>query len=251
MTTPVLPAGTTLGKSFEYGLDINLATYAEPSWQSCRRISGWAPTYPRVTSDVATYDDLGAPNEDVSGRGFSGAFTIQANRNLDTGLYLPEVEKLLLASRSKNELAVLDVRWYHKPAIGAPNPTDAGRAFVTVEITRQNTGNADTEVLAVSLFGKGEYTPIANPYAGSAPAAPIVGAVTPPGGLTGELVTLTGSGFLTATNVTFGGLAADDFVPANDATIIAVLPTDEAGVVPVVVTNPTGVSVAFNYTRGE
>lgn len=249
MTTPVLPAGTTLGKSFEYGLDLNLATFAAPSWQSCRRISAWAPTFPRVTSDVATYDDRGAPNEDVSGRGFAGAFTIQANRDLETGLYLPEVEKLLLASRSKGELAVVDVRFYHKPAIGTPNPNDAGRALATVEITRQNTGNADTEVFTVSLSGKGEYMPIANPYTGDAPAIPAISAITPPDQNSGELVTIIGSGFLTATTLTFDGLPAD-FVPSNDATIVALLPTDTAGTVPVIVTNPTGPSVAFNYSRG-
>lgn len=249
MTIPALPAGTTLGKSFEYGLDLNLATFAAPSWQSCRRISAWAPTFPRVTADVATYDDRGAPNEDVSGRGFAGAFTIQANRDLETGLYLPEVEKLLLASRSKGELAVVDVRFYHKPAIGTPNPNDAGRALATVEITRQNTGNADTEVFAVSLSGKGEYTPIANPYTGDAPNLPTISAITPPDASTGELVTIIGSGFLTATAVTFDGLQAE-FVPSNDATIVALLPADTAGTVPVVVTNPTGPSAAFNYSRG-
>lgn len=250
MNIAPLPAGTTLGKSFEYGLDLNLATFATPSWQSCRRISGWAPTFPKVTTDVGTYDDQGAPNEDVSGRGFAGAFTIQANRSLDTGLYLPEVEKLILASRSSGELAVVDVRFYHKPKVGAPNPNDAGRALATVELSRQNTGNADTEVFAVTLAGKGEYTPIANPYAGAAPTVPVIGAITPPDAGDGELVTITGSGFLTATAVLFDGLPTE-FVPSNDATIIAKIPPGDAGMVPVVVTNTAGTSTSFAYTRGD
>ncbi|MFD4957148.1 IPT/TIG domain-containing protein [Microbacterium sp. NPDC058389] len=249
MTTPTLPAGTTLGKSFEYGLDLNLSTFAAPSWQFIRRMSGWAPTFPKVTSDVATYDDGGAPNEDVTGRGFAAAFTVQANRSLTSGLYLPEVEKILLAARAKNELAVLDVRFYHKPAIGVPNPNDAGRAFVTVEVSRQNTGNAEIEVLAVSLAGKGEFTPIANPYTGTVIAAPVVGSITPPVPTDGELLTFTGSGFLTATAVTIDGDPAD-FVPVNDATMIVQLPVGDAGDVPVIVTNPIGASAAYNLTRG-
>lgn len=249
MTTPTLPAGTTLGKSFEYGLDINLATFALPSWQFCRRMSGWAPTFPKVTSDVATYDDAGAPNEDVTGRGFAAAFTVQANRSLSSGLYLPEVEKILLAARSKNELAVLDVRFYHKPAIGTPNPNDAGRAFVTVEVSRQNTGNAEIEVYAVSLAGKGEYTPIVNPYTGAGSSIPIIGAIAPELGTDNELLTLTGSGFLTTTGVTIDGGPAD-FLPVNDATLIVQLPDGDAGAVPVIVTNPAGPSATFSYTRG-
>ena len=49
-----LPAGTVLGKSYEYGLDINLGPYGSPDWQSFRRISGFAPTFPPATEDVAT-----------------------------------------------------------------------------------------------------------------------------------------------------------------------------------------------------
>lgn len=244
-----LPADITLGKSYEYGLDVNLASFAVPQWQSCRRISGWAPTFPKVTNDVQSYDDQGAPNEDVTGRGFAGALTIQANRSLTSGLYLPEIEALLNASRAKAEAAVLDVRFYHKPAIGTPHPTDAGRALVTVEITRQNTGNAENEVFAVTLTGKGEYTPIANPWTGWGATAPTIIGITPAEAGSGDLVTITGSGFLTATAVTFDSLPAE-FVPANDGSIIAQLPTDTAGTVPVVITNPAGPSVAFSYERG-
>jgi len=252
MSNPVtLPAGTTLGKSFEYGLDINLGSSGTPDWQPMRRMSAWAPTFAAVTSDVGTYDDLGSPNEDVTGRTFAGAFTVQANRSITTGRYLPEVDKLVAAARSKGEDAVVEIRFYHKPETGTPHPTDAGQALVTVELTRQNTGNADTDSFSISLSGKGPYTPIANPFQGWGSTTPIVSAVTPEGAGAGELVTINGSGFLDASGVTFDALPADDFTVVNGASIIAVLPADTAGAVPVVVTTPGGASQAFSYTRGE
>ena len=251
MAPQPLPAGTTLGQSFEYGLDVNLGTYASPNWQPVRRISDWAPTYPKVTADTATYDDRGAPSEDVTGRGFAGAFTVQSNRSITTGLYLPEIEAFLAASRTKGSAAVLDVRFYHKPDSGTAHPTDAGRAFVTVEITRQNTGNADVEKFSVSLTGKGEYTPIANPFTGwNDNPVPSVTAATPSGAAATQMVTLTGLGFLGATAVKFGATAATAFTVVSATTIIASMPAGSAGSAPISVTTPVGTSPALPYTRG-
>jgi hypothetical protein len=245
-----LPAGTTIAKSFEHGLDVNLGLFGSPSWQPLRRMSGWAPTYPKITSDVATYDDGGAPNEDVSGRGFATSFTVQANRSLTTGLYLPELELLLAAGKAEGEAAVIDVRWYHKPHIGTPNPNDAGRAQCTVEYTRQNTGNAETEVYAVTLTGKGSYQPIENPFPGWGATAPLVAHVGPDGAETGDLIQVTGSGLLGATAVTVDG-DPTDFIAVNGASIILQLPAGDAGAVPVVVTTPGGTSAPYTFTRGE
>lgn len=161
-----LPTGTTLGKSFEYGLDINLGSYQVPDWQPVRRISAWAPTFAPITGDIATYDDRGAPNEAVTTRAFSASFTVQGNRSLTTGEYLPELKKILEAARGTLAAATVDVRWYHKPDVGEPNETDAGRALCRVEATRQNTGNADAEVHSVTLTGQGRFTPIENPFTG-------------------------------------------------------------------------------------
>lgn len=249
MTAVPLPAGTTLGKSFEYGLDINLGTAGSPSYQPIRRISAWAPTYPATTQDQATYDDLGATNEAVTARSFTTSFTVQGNRSLTTGLYLPEVEALLAAAKGTLDGATVDIRWYHKPEVGEPNPTDAGQAFCRVEITRQNTGNAEIEVFNVTLTGQGPFAPITNPFAGWDVTEPVLASVTPEGEGVGDLVTLTGTGFLGATDVKFGTTSATDFVVANAATIIASLPAGTAGSVNVTVITPGGTSNALPYTR--
>lgn len=250
-TKPPLPVGTTLGQSYEYGIDVNIGTAAVPIWQNFRRISAWAPTFPKVTQDDATYDDRGAPSESVSGRGFATSFTVQGNRSTTTGLYLPEVEALLNASRRKGTAAELDVRFYHKPDSGAPHPTDAGRATVTVEVTRQNTGNAEIDTYAVSMSGKGEYTPIANPWTGwNDNPAPAITAVSPAGQIATKQVTINGSGFLGATDVKFGATSATAFTVVSEATIVATLPAGSAGSVNVTVITPVGTSPNFAYTRG-
>jgi hypothetical protein len=166
-----LPPGTTLGKSFEYGVDINIGTFTVPVWQSCRRISGFQKTPRPVTTDGQTYDDFGAPNQDVTSWGIDIAFTIQVNRSLTTGLYLPEVEWINdrsgLDPEAVGELAILEARWYHKPLLGKPNPKDAGQGFFTAAAPRQNTGpGGEVEALAVALTGKGTFAKITNPWLG-------------------------------------------------------------------------------------
>lgn len=247
-----LPSGSTLGKSFEYGLDINLGTLGSPQWQPKRRMSAFAPAFPPATSDIATYDDMGATSEDVTGRSVTISYTVQANRSLTTGLYLPEVEKILAASRAKGDAALIDARFYHKPETGVPNPNDAGRATFRVEVTRQNTGNADTEILAVTLTGQGEFTPIQNPFSGWGAEAPQVAYVGPEGAEEGDLITISGSGLLGATEVSFDSVQLDptEYMIVNGATIVVQTPAGEPGTVPVTVTTEAGTSSAFTFLRG-
>lgn len=242
--TPSLPNGTVLGKSFEYGLDIKIGG----AWQSVRRMSAWAPTYPPTTSDIATYDDKGAPSSGVSGRGFAASFTVQSNRSSTTGLYLPEVEALLAAGKGIGEAAVLEVRWYHRPAVGVANPNDAGTAFVTVEISRQNTGNAEVDTYSVSLTGQGSFEPIVNPYTPDT-SVPKIASISPSGRAAGQQVTITGQGFNGATAVKFAAVDATALTVVGNATIVAVVPAGSAGSVNVTVVTPGGTSAAFAYTR--
>ena len=244
-----LPAGSTLGKSFEYGLDINLGTSASPSWQPIRRISGWAPTYPATSVDITSYDDRGSTSNEVTARSFAASFTVQGKRSLTTGLYLPELEALLAAQKATSNAAVVEVRWYHKPDEGTPNPNDAGSAYCTVEVTRQNTGNAEAEWYSVTLTGRGAFTPIANPFAGWGATAPTLGSILPAGAGEGEMVTIVGTGLLGATAVKFGAVDAAEYVVVNGSTIIASLGAGSAGSVNVTVVTPGGTSNAVAYTR--
>lgn len=250
---PSLPAGSTLGRSYEYGLDLNLGTAGAPTWQPVRRISGFQPTPTPVVQDAQTYDDFGSQNQEVTGWNNTVAFSVQVNRSSSTGLYLPEIEALLERTRpeAKGDAAVIEARWYHKPESGTPNPKDAQQGLATVSVQRANTApDGATEVLNVTLTSKGPWRSITNPFAGWGVTAPTITSVSPEGAATGDLVTITGTQFVGATSVTFDGVEADDFQVIGGSTIVAVLPTDTAGTVPVVVTNAAGASAAFNYVRG-
>ncbi|WP_439593890.1 phage tail tube protein [Microbacterium sp.] len=253
MGVPItLPAGSTIGKSYEYGLDVNLGTFGSPIWQPFRRISGFQPSPTPTTQDAQTYDDYGATNSDVTGWSWTLAFLAQVNRSITTGLYLPEVEYLNARTRpsAKGEAAVADVRWYHKPEVGVANPTDAGRGFCTVAYTRQNTGpGGEIEQLAYTLTGKGAYTEIANPFTVVNPSAPVITSILPSGRGAGGAVTITGVGFQGATAVKFAATDAAAFVVVNDSTIVATLPAGSAGSVNVTVVTPVGTSNAVAYTR--
>jgi hypothetical protein len=247
-----LPVGSTLGKSFEYGIDVNLGTTGSPSWQPVRRISGFQPTPTPTTQDAQTYDDLGAQNQDVTGWSWNLAFNVQVNRSISTGAYLPEIEAFLARTKptAKGSAAVVEVRWYHKPESGEPNPDDAGQGFATVAFSRQNTGpNGEIEVLSITLTGKGPYTEITNPFAGWEVADPAISSISPSGAGTGDQVVITGTNLLGATALTFDSIAADSYVVLSATTVVAVLPSDGAGAINVVLTTPEGASPAFSYTR--
>lgn len=83
-------------------------------------------------------------------------------------------------------------------------------------------------------------------------AAPTVTAVTPSGAAAGAMVKIVGTQFIGAvavTGVKFGGVNATSFIVDDAFTIYATLPAGSAGSAPVIVTNATGASTAFAYTR--
>lgn len=79
---------------------------------------------------------------------------------------------------------------------------------------------------------------------------PYISTVAPATGLAagGTPVVLTGSGFTTATSVTFGGTAGTSFVLNNDTTIHVTAPAHAVGTVAVVVVRPsTNITLANGY----
>lgn len=248
---PTLPAGSTTGFSYEYGVDANLGTVAEPSWQSIRRITEVAPTSEPVRQSAQTYDDFGAERSEISARSVTLTFQVLMTRSTSTGLYTPEVEALLARARPDaiGVAAVIEARWYHKPATGTANPTDAGQGFFAVSASRTNIGaDGASEFKTFTLSGQGTATPIANPFAGWAVTSPVITSAAPAGASTGQLVTLQGRHFAGATAVTIDGTAAD-FAVVGDGTLVVALPTGSAGSVPIIVTTPGGASAALSYTR--
>ncbi|MFE7354129.1 IPT/TIG domain-containing protein [Streptomyces sp. NPDC057543] len=83
----------------------------------------------------------------------------------------------------------------------------------------------------------------------TAAAAPVITASSPSSGAAGTAVTLTGTGFTTASAVTFGGTPSASFTVVSATGITAVAPAG-AGTVQITVTTPDGTSngVGFTYT---
>jgi len=83
--------------------------------------------------------------------------------------------------------------------------------------------------------------------------APVIDTVTAAGtnpAGTGDMVIITGVNFAGATGVTIDSIAMTEFDVFDSTTIYAILPSDTAGAVNVVVTTPVGASAAESYTRG-
>lgn len=169
-TAPSVPVGTTLGKSYEYGIDIDTAyPGVTPAWQSARRISDLQPGITPKTQDAQTYDDFGSSNADKVGEDWTLSFNVLGNRSATTGEFLPEVQAIIDTTKpsAKGEDAVLHIRYYHKPESGTPDPTDAYEGFATVAVSRANAGaDGAVERLSVTLTGKGPRKEITNPFTG-------------------------------------------------------------------------------------
>ncbi|MEN1976996.1 phage tail tube protein [Cellulomonas olei] len=161
------PVETELAFSYEYAVDINIGTRAAPVWQNIRFISAVDPQATSVTQDGATYDDNGAPHPIKTSESWTLGFTAQGHRLPTTGLYLPEVEKLLelAGPDSVGNAASGQFRWYDDPSDHVPNPNEAYEGDGTVAVTRQNTGNDQIAGWTVTVTGQGRRRKIANPAA--------------------------------------------------------------------------------------
>lgn len=256
-TSPQLPAGSTLGRSYEYGVRVNTGTTAAPVFTDVRRLSDYSQTPTPKTTEAQTYDDFGADNSEVTGWGHGLAFSVLGNRSTATGLYLPEVEALLARTKpsAKGEAAKVEVQWFHKPENGTPNPTDAGQGFATVAFSRANTGaDGSVEKLNFTLTGVGPAQEIANPFAGWAATVPTIMSALPTGAVAGSQVTIKGTGFgIGVTGVAavkFGAVNASAYTVVDPTTIVATVPAGSAGAANIVVTSTAGASAPFTYTRG-
>jgi hypothetical protein len=119
------------------------------------------------------------------------------------------------------------------------------------------TGNLDGAPIAGALYDFVQHESIASiiaPILDVAAAPTITGLSDITGPIAGgEVVTITGTGFATATAVVFGVTAVTDFEIVDSHHIVTVAPAHAGGAIAVRVTNPTGqstatLSVANTYT---
>lgn len=85
---------------------------------------------------------------------------------------------------------------------------------------------------------------------GGASGAPTVVSASPSAQTAGKSLLVKGVKFTGTTGATVGGTAATNFTVVDDTTLLLTMPAGSAGSAPIVVTNATGPSASFAYTRG-
>jgi hypothetical protein len=87
----------------------------------------------------------------------------------------------------------------------------------------------------------------------ASPVAPTVTGATPTGAAEGAQVKIVGTSFVGVSGVAsvkFGSTNATSYMVDDNSTIYAIMPAGTAGSANITVTNATGTSSAFSYTRG-
>jgi IPT/TIG domain. len=202
-------------------------------------------------SDTVTPNLVDSSDYDTDGWGSSEPTfqdwktVIKLNRKATAGVSDPGQEILRACRGQFGDAARAYLRWY-KRADGSE--AQSGRAII--EWAPSKTSNKDLEEIQVTATGDGVLSSISN--VDVTPPVPTITSVTPSGAAAAAQITIYGSAFTTtvaSTGVKVGGVAAVPFTVVSDSVIVATMPTGATGATTVVVTNSTGASAGFGYTR--
>jgi hypothetical protein len=202
------------------------------------------PTINPTKQDATTYESNGWGSMEITLQTWS--IVVKLFR-ISTGGVLNAAQQLLVARIGQfGSNARIYVRWYD--STGRVDQSWSGLAIV--EMANSKTGVADLDEDTFTFTGDGILTPIANPYV--AASIPLLSAASPNAQSVGKIITLSGSSFTGTTAITIGGVsvAAGAFTVQSDSLITFVVPAGTAGSAPIIVTNGTGASASFPYTRG-
>lgn len=226
------------------GYRIEVSANGSTNWLRVGGLNDLNPNISPNKVDASNYESAGWAASEVTMQEWSVA--LKANRQADGGVEDAGIALLRSCVGQFGDSARVYVRWYRTDGLA-----EAWQGRAIVEVTPSKTGVADLNELAVTLSGDGVLTPIANPYAPA--SVPSISSATPSGASVGQQVTIKGTGFtgtVATTGVKFGATNATSWVVVSDQVIVAVVPTGTAGAANIVVTNATGPSTAFAYTRG-
>jgi hypothetical protein len=164
----------------------------------------------------------------------------------------PQAQTLTVTNSGEGALtwqATTDQSWL------AVSPTTGGApatASVSVAASGLGQGTYTGSVTFTAAGATGSPFTVPVTVVVSAPSAPTLTALSPASGPAGggTTVTLTGSGFVTGTTVTFGGAPASGVTIISSTSMTAMTPARPAGAVNVVVSNPNGTATlagGFTY----
>lgn len=214
------------------------------NWVPLNGMTDFSPTVTPNNVDTSDYDTDGWGSYEPTMNDWK--VVIKANRKSTAGVKDPGQEILRACQGQFGDAARAYIRYY-KRADG----TEAKSGRALIEWAPSKTSNKDVEEVQITGTGDGPLSDIAN-VSVTAPDPSII-SVTPANAAAGSQVTINGSAFtstVATTGVKIGGTNAVPFTVVSDNVIVATVPTGTAGPTTVVVTNATGASAAFNYTRG-
>lgn len=214
------------------------------SWVQVNGINDFNPQVTNSTQDASAYDSDGWESKEITMKGWK--WTIKALVRSTAGVLDPGLELCRATELAFGDTARLYVRAYDRTT---GKQARTGRAIVS--FTRSKTGIADLDEAQVEFDGDGALAPLAD-VAVTVPA-PVVLSATPSAAAAGAQVTITGANFvgvLATTGVKFGAVNATSWTVVSANTIVAIVPAGTAGAANITVTNATGASAAFPYTRG-
>lgn len=213
------------------------------NWVPLNGMTDFTPDVTPNLVDTSDYDTNGWGSNEPTMQDFK--INIKLNRKSTAGVKDPGQEILRATQGQFGDAARAYFRYY-KRADGS----EAKSGKFIPQWTPSKTSNKDVEEVQVTGTGDGILADIAN--VSVTPPVPSITAVSPSGAAAGAQITITGSAFtstVATTGVKVGGTNAVPFTVVSDNVIVATMPAGSAGATTVVVTNATGASAAFTYTR--
>jgi hypothetical protein len=193
-----------------------------------------SPTGNSAASSSSQFTYAAAPAPAVSSLGTTGGSTAGGTTVVLTGSTFTAASQVLFGSVAAASFTVDSATQI--TAVSPPQSAAVVDVTVTTPSGTSSTSSSD------------QFTYTAEP-------APAVSGISPSSGNTagGTVVTISGSHFTSATDVTFGGTSAASFTVLSDTAILATAPAGTAGTVDVQVVTPSGTSSAvagdqFTYT---
>lgn len=241
-----VPTEGTGANPFEWLLDLEIGD-PTPAWVNCPDVDNLNPTFPPLTKTRSSYATKGRTINNKFGETCTLVFDAEKVRDNTGAIAQGWLKALLKASHGEDAANRVNARFYD--ALDPSADAEAYQAIFSVDsMARKSTANTGTEGewYTVTLTSYSDVEQITTPVVNS--IATITSAL-PDGQAAGEVVTLVGTGFASASAITVGGVAAPLFDIVSDTKIYVTLPAGTAGSAPIIVTNPAGASAAKAYTR--
>lgn len=170
-------------------------------------------------------------------------FDVEAVRDSVGAIAQPWLVPLLVAAKSKGAANKVEAQVFD--ALDENIPAFEGNFAVAV--VPLNTGYADKGGYRFTFTSDGVVRDIVSPIAGT--GEPVIESASPAtGAAVGDVLVLAGYKFTGTTGITMDAVPVDEFNQYDDNTIAFVVPATVSGPAPIVVTNATGASAAFDYT---